>query len=41
MPIYSVRISGNYRALGRLRDGTMYWFWIGPHSEYDQILKQL
>ena len=41
MPIYSVRVSGNYRALGRLRDGIMYWFWIGPHSEYDQILKQL
>lgn len=41
MPIFSVRISGNYRALGRLRDGIMYWFWIGPHSEYDQILKQL
>lgn len=40
-PIYSVRISLNYRALGLLEDNHIYWFWIGPHSEYDELLKRL
>mgnify|MGYP000700247249 CR=1 FL=1 len=39
--IYSVRITASYRALGRLRDGAVYWFWVGPHAEYDGILKRL
>jgi hypothetical protein len=40
-PIYSVRISLGYRALG-LREGDhVCWFWIGPHSEYDELLKRL
>jgi hypothetical protein len=37
-PIYSVRISGGYRALG-LRDGDlMTWFWIGSHADYNKLL---
>lgn len=37
-PIYSVRISLEYRALG-LRDGEdMIWFWIGHHDEYERLL---
>ena len=40
-PIYSVRIGLNYRALGILEDNTITWFWIGPHEEYDRLLKQL
>lgn len=40
-PIYSVRISLDFRALGR-RDGEgIIWFWIGPHDEYDQLIRQL
>jgi hypothetical protein len=39
--IFSVRITANYRALGRLRNGAMYWFWVGPHAEYDGLLKRL
>jgi hypothetical protein len=38
-PIYSVRVSGNYRVLGILESGTMIWFWIGSHTEYDRLLK--
>jgi hypothetical protein len=39
-PIYSVRVGLDYRALG-LRDGnTIIWFWIGPHAEYDTLLRQ-
>ena len=40
-PIYSVRVGIGYRALG-LRDADqMYWFWIGTHAEYDELLKRL
>ena len=40
-PIYSVRISRDYRALG-VRDGDdIIWFWIGSHAEYDRLLSQL
>ncbi len=37
-PIFSVRISLGYRALGSLVDDTMVWFWIGSHTEYDQMI---
>jgi len=37
-PVYSVRVSRGWRVLGKLRDDTMTWFWIGSHAEYDKIL---
>ena len=37
--MYSVRVSINYRALGVLDEGDIVWFWIGPHHEYDQLLR--
>lgn len=40
-PIYSVRISLSYRALGLLEENHIYWFWIGTHSKYDDLLKRL
>jgi mRNA-degrading endonuclease RelE of RelBE toxin-antitoxin system len=36
--LYSVRIGLDYRALGVLKDDTIYWFWIGSHEEYDKLL---
>ena len=40
-PVYSARVSREYRALG-VRDGDdIIWFWIGPHHEYDRLLKRL
>jgi len=40
-PIYSIRIGLGYRALG-LREGDhIFWFWIGSHAEYDELLKRL
>ena len=41
LPIYSARVSKNYRAVGQLDEGTIIWFWIGSHSEYDRLLRQL
>ena len=40
-PIYSARVSLNYRALGLLEKEHIYWFWIGTHAEYDEMLKRL
>lgn len=39
-PIYSVRISLNYRALGILEGDEIIWFWIGSHAEYDALLSR-
>ena len=36
---WSARVGLSYRALARERAEGLLWFWIGPHSEYDQILK--
>jgi hypothetical protein len=36
--IYSVRIGLGYRALGRMADRDIIWFWIGTHAEYDRLL---
>jgi hypothetical protein len=41
LPIYSARISRNYRAVGQLDEDTMIWFWIGLHAKYDKLLGQL
>ena len=41
VPGYSVWIGQNHRALGILQDDTIVWFWIGPHDEYERILKGL
>ncbi len=37
-PIFSVRISREYRALGVMQTDTIVWFWIGSHSDYDDLL---
>lgn len=34
----SIRIGRQYRALGILQGDTVYWYWIGKHDEYDQLL---
>jgi hypothetical protein len=40
-PIFSVRISIDYRAVGIVEGNEITWFWIGPHAEYDNLLKRL
>ena len=40
-PIYSVRVGLGYRALGLREDEHLYWFWIGPHAAYDELLRRL
>lgn len=40
-PISSVRVGMGYRALGLREHDELYWFWIGPHREYDLFLTRL
>ena len=36
---WSVRVSRGWRTLGRFHEGTLYWFWIGPHDEYERLIR--
>jgi len=40
-PIYSARMSINYRVLGLLESDHIYWYWIGSHDEYNELLKRM
>jgi mRNA-degrading endonuclease RelE of RelBE toxin-antitoxin system len=40
-PIYSARVSLNYRVLGLLESDHIYWYWIGTHDEYDDLLNRM
>jgi hypothetical protein len=35
--IYSVRVGISYRAVGFKQGDVMIWYWIGHHSEYDNL----
>jgi hypothetical protein len=40
-PVVSVRIALGWRALGIREQGTVIWFWIGTHSDYDKVISNL
>ena len=40
-PIYSVRVTLGYRAVGLLEADEIVWFWIGSHADYDRLVKAL
>ncbi|MFO8099522.1 MAG: hypothetical protein R6T83_07870 [Salinibacter sp.] len=40
-PIYSVRITQDYRAVGVQKEESIIWFWIGSHEDYDRLLDRL
>ena len=40
-PLYSARVGISYRAVGILDGGTIVWYWIGSHAEYDRLLARL
>ena len=37
--VWSVRVSRGHRAVGLLQGDTIQWFWIGPHDDYERLLK--
>ncbi len=40
-PIFSVRVSRDWRALGLKQGETVVWFWIGSHSDYHEMIAHL
>ncbi len=36
--LWSIRVGSHYRALGKMREDGLYWFWIGPHADYDKFM---
>ena len=41
LPVYSVRITKDYRAVGILENEKIVWFWAGSHSDYNNLLEQM
>jgi hypothetical protein len=39
--LWSVRAGSGYRALATFEDDRCLWFWIGPHDEYERLLRNL
>ena len=39
-PIYSARVNKDCRVVGVMKGDVIVWYWIGPHHEYDKLLKQ-
>lgn len=37
-PVYSVRVTYGYRAVGLLEDNEITWFWIGTRTGYERLL---
>ncbi len=40
-PVFSARIGRSHRALALREENAWVWFWIGHHSEYDNLVKRL
>lgn len=36
--LWSVRVGRDHRALAVEQEGDVFWFWIGPHDEYDRMI---
>ncbi len=42
LPLWSVRVSDSYRAVGvRAADDAIVWFFIGTHENYERLLRSL
>ena len=39
--LWSVRVGRGHRALARQMGDDLVWFWIGPHDEYERLLRDL
>lgn len=37
-PYWTVRVSSGYRALARRKENDLFWFWIGPHDQYERMV---
>lgn len=37
--LWSARVNDDYRVLAFEYQDDLIWFWIGPHAEYDRLLR--
>ena len=37
---WSARVGSDHRAVGVVANDGIEWFWIGPHDEYDRIIRR-
>ncbi|WIG58046.1 MAG: hypothetical protein OJF49_000791 [Ktedonobacterales bacterium] len=37
--LWSARVTRGYRVLGYREGNEITWFWIGPHREYEKLIK--
>src|SRR5271168_3808505 len=37
--VWSARVDDNFRVLAKVNEDTAYWFWIGPHLEYERLIR--
>lgn len=40
-PLYSARVTLDYRVIGIRDNDTIIWIWIGSHTEYERILASM
>ena len=38
--VWTADIGRSYRAIARRKGDDFYWFWIGPHEAYDNLLSR-
>lgn len=38
-PYWSARVGLHFRAVGAPDGDDVVWFWIGPHAEYDALIR--
>jgi hypothetical protein len=38
--LWSARINDAYRALALREDDVFYWFWVGPHDQYERLINR-
>ncbi len=39
--VWSARVSRSCRALAYREGNVFYWFWIGGHDDYEEVLRRL
>lgn len=37
--LYSARVGGRYRVIGKLKGDTVIWDWIGSHEDYNTLIR--
>ncbi|BBO35446.1 type II toxin-antitoxin system RelE family toxin [Lacipirellula parvula] len=40
-PVYSARVTDDFRVVGLVDGDDIVWFWIGKHEVYERLLKSL